>query len=334
LHIPDGYLSPATCLVFYGSMAPLWFKGARKVEGEFHTQGLSRLSLASAFVFVIMMFNFPLPGGTSGHLVGAAILAITLGPWAAFISISLVIFLQALIFGDGGVTAIGANAFNMAFIMSFVSYGVFKIFSFGESGRGRLFLASALAGYVSVIIAALAVALELGIQPLVAMDAMGRPLYAPYSLGITLPAVVIPHMLFFGPVEALGTALVLGSLHRRGHEPMPSASRGGTRPLWWGLSALVVMTPLGLVSTGVPWGEWSPKVFSELFGFIPAGMARLGQSWGGLLPGYGISGMAANIAGKHGAMGSALVYILSAALGSLALVFLVYIWGRLWRRGS
>jgi len=329
LHIPDGYLSPATCLVFYGSMAPLWFAGAAKVEGHFRAGGLSRLSLAAAFVFVLMMFNFPLPGGTSGHLVGAAILAVTLGPWSAFVSISIVIFLQAFIFGDGGVTAIGANAFNMAFIMSFVSYCVFQAISCGRPGRGRFILASALAGYVSVVVAALAVALELGVQPLVAMDSLGRPLYAPYSLGITLPAMVLPHLLFFGPVEALGTALVLTAL--QGSDALPSISprQRSAKPLWLGLSALVVMTPLGLLSREVPWGEWSPRAFGLSFGFIPSGMARLGNLWNGLLPNYGIGALA----GRYGVMGSVFVYILSAAIGSLALVCFIYLWGRLWKRG-
>ncbi len=327
MHIPDGYLSPLTCAAFYGASVPLWYLGARKVEAGSSTRGLSRVSLAAAFVFVLMMFNFPLPGGTSGHLVGAAILSITLGPWAAFIAISLALFIQALVFGDGGVTALGANAFNMAFIMSFASYGVYRLISGGRSGRMRTLMAQALAGYVSVVLAALLVAVELGVQPIIAMDSAGRALYAPYPLGVTLPAVLIPHMLFFGPVEALGTALVLRSLRGRGNDEVWKGGR--ERPLWWGLSALVVITPLGLAAGGAPWGEWSPRAFGEVFGFIPAGMARLGGFWNGVLPAYGIGGLTAG----YGTLGTALVYIFSAAMGSSLLVFFIYLWGRLWRKG-
>jgi cobalt/nickel transport system permease protein len=332
MHIPDGYLGPATCVVFYGAMSPLWYVGARRVEAGLGARGLPRLSLASAFVFVLMMFNFPLPGGTSGHLVGAAILAVTLGPWAAFIAISLALFIQALVFGDGGVTALGANVFNMAFLMSFTAYAVHGLLAGPIREKGlRSFMAAALAGYVSVIAAALAVALELGVQPLIAVDVAGNPLYAPYHLGVTLPAVLIPHLLFFGPVEALGTALVLRSLGEGARRVAPRPAHGVSgreRPLWWGLSALVIMTPLGLAASGAPWGEWSPEAFGEIFGFLPEGMAWLGGLWRGIMPGYGIGALAP----RFGALGSALVYILSAAMGSALIVFFVYLWGRLWQK--
>ncbi len=328
MHIPDGYLGPATCAVFYGVVAPLWYRGARRLEGSQSARELPRISLASAFVFVLMMFNFPLPGGTSGHLVGAAILSVTLGPWAAFMALSLALFIQAVVFGDGGITALGANAFNMAFLMSFSSYGIYRILA--PRGRGSAFryaLASALAGYVSVCLAALALALELGIQPLVAADAAGNPLYAPYPLGITMPAVLIPHLLFFGPVEALGTALVLASLRARGETSAVKGHRG-SRPLWWGLSALVLVTPAGLAASGAPWGEWGPHAFREIFGFLPRGMERLGGIWRGVLPSYGAGGLGAG----SGRLGSALLYMASAAIGSILIVLLVYVWGRLWQR--
>ncbi len=338
MHIPDGYLGPATCVVFYGAMAPLWYGGARRVEGGLGARGLPRLSLASAFVFVLMMFNFPLPGGTSGHLVGAAILAVTLGPWAAFLAISLALFIQALVFGDGGITALGANAFNMAFLMSFTAYAVHGLLApppagLRHAGGGvRAFAAAALAGYVSVAAAALAVAVELGVQPMIAADAAGNPLYAPYPLGVTMPAVLIPHLLFFGPVEALGTVLVLSRLGARSAGAPMAASTPQTRErsLWWGLSALVLMTPLGLAATGAPWGEWSPETFREIFGFLPEGMARLGGLWRGIMPGYGIGALA----GRFGSLGSALVYVVSAAAGSALIVFFVYLWGRLWQKNS
>ncbi len=329
MHIPDGYLSPATCLVFYATAAPLWFVGARKVESELSAAGVGRLSLASAFVFVIMMFNLPLPGGASGHLVGTAMLALTLGPWAAFISVSMVIFIQALVFGDGGVTAIGANAFNMAFIMSFVSVALYKIIPHGLKGSRRDIIAVFISTYIAVGISALAVSLELGVQPLIAMDAAHRPLYAPYTFAVTIPAVVLPHLLFFAPVEGLATALVLAS-KRLGVGRRHELGRSSRRTIFGAAAALVFMTPIGLAATGTPWGEWSPQGFMRIFGTIPTGMGRLAELWNGLLPGYGVAG----IAGRYGHLGSALVYIFSALLGSSLLVLFIFIWGRLWQRNS
>ena len=83
--------------------------------------------MAAAFSFLIMMFNVPIPGGTTGHAVGAGIIAILLGPWTAVIAVSVGLIIQAIVFGDGGITAIGANCFNIAVVMPFVSYGVFRL---------------------------------------------------------------------------------------------------------------------------------------------------------------------------------------------------------------
>ena len=77
------------------------------------------MAMAAAFSFVIMMFNIPLPGGTSAHAVGGTLLAVVLGPWAACICVTIALVIQALLFGDGGVWTFGANCFNMAFVMPF-----------------------------------------------------------------------------------------------------------------------------------------------------------------------------------------------------------------------
>ena len=149
----------------------------------------------SAFAFVVMMFNVPLPGGTSGHAVGVAAATIVLGPWGSILAISVALVIQALFFGDGGVTAIGANCFNMAIVGSFVASAVLV----AAAGRAplassRRVVAAALAGYVAVNAAALATAVELGLQPLLYHDASGAPLYCPYPLGIAVPAMMIGHL--------------------------------------------------------------------------------------------------------------------------------------------
>src|SRR5215467_9882746 len=102
MHIPDGYLSPATCAALYGASAPFWYVALERVKKALHTRLIPRLSLFAAFSFVIMMFNLPLPGGTTGHAVGSGIAVVVLGPWAAMLSISVALVIQALFFGDGG----------------------------------------------------------------------------------------------------------------------------------------------------------------------------------------------------------------------------------------
>src|SRR5580700_10901680 len=129
MHIPDGYLSPATCTALYASSAPFWYVGLRRVKKLLHTRLVPLLSLFAAFSFVIMMFNLPLPGGTTGHAVGVGIAAVVLGPWASMLAISIALIIQALFFGDGGITAIGANCFNMAIAGSLASYAIYRAIS-------------------------------------------------------------------------------------------------------------------------------------------------------------------------------------------------------------
>ena len=327
MHIPDGYLSPRTCIALYAGMASVWYLASRKLERTLKFKQMPLLSLGAAFTFVVMMFNIPIPGGSTGHIVGSSIVAIVLGPWAGVVAISLALTLQALFFGDGGLTTLGANCFNMAFLMSFTGYYAWRAVNIGGGGRTRNFIASAVAGYISVNVAALAVAFELGVQPALSHDALGRPLYAPYPLGVTMPAMMFSHLLFFGPVEAMGTALVVSYLYGAEKEVLKRPEGRGLKPLWAVLILLIVLTPLGLIATGTPWGEWGKGELRGLLGYVPEGMESLGEAWQGILPGYGIGG-----GGGSGVFGSAFGYILSAAVGSALVVFTVYMLGRFWHR--
>ena len=147
MHIPDGYLSPATCATLYSGSAPFWWISLRRLKRGLNTQLVPRLSVFAAFSFIVMMFNLPLPGGTTGHAVGVGIAAIVLGPWASIMAISMALVIQAFLFGDGGITAIGANCFNMAILGSLAAYGIYRLLS----GRApiespRRVMAAAVAG--------------------------------------------------------------------------------------------------------------------------------------------------------------------------------------------
>src|SRR5512143_1236637 len=127
MHIPDGYLSPSTCATLYVLAASGWYAALRRIKRILATRTIPLISVFAAFAFVVMMFNIPLPGGTTGHAVGVTIAAIVLGPWGAVVSISVALAIQAIVFGDGGITALGANCFNMAIAGSFVAWGVYRI---------------------------------------------------------------------------------------------------------------------------------------------------------------------------------------------------------------
>ena len=215
MHIPDGYLGPYTFMAFWIIMIPIWYYAGRKLSSELKSRQVPLLALSAAFSFVIMMFNVPIPGGSTGHAVGGAIIGIVLGPWAAVIAISVALVLQALMFGDGGITAIAANCFNMAVVIPFVGYYVYKIVS-GDTliTSSRRVIASAIAGWASLSLAAACAGFEFGIQPILHHDANGLPLYMPYPLSVTVPAMFLEHALGFGILEALITALIFAYIQR------------------------------------------------------------------------------------------------------------------------
>jgi cobalt/nickel transport system permease protein len=216
MHIPDGYLGPATSGLMYAAMLPVWLAASRIVKKTLKTKQVPLLAIAAAFSFVVMMFNVPIPGGTTGHAVGAVLAAILLGPWAACIAVTVALVTQALLFGDGGITAIGANCFNMAFIEVFAGYYLYKLIS-GSSpvNSGRRVFAAGLAGYIALNIAALSTAIMFGIQPLLHKTATGQALYCPYGLNVAIPAMLGEHMLIFGWVEAIVTASVIKYLQKQ-----------------------------------------------------------------------------------------------------------------------
>jgi cobalt/nickel transport system permease protein len=219
MHIPDGYLGPATCGVFYAVMLPIWALASKIVKKTLKARQVPMLAIGAAFSFVIMMFNVPIPGGSTGHAVGGVLVAILLGPWAACIAITVALVVQALLFGDGGITAIGANCFNIAFVLPFVGYYVYKVVSYNApKGSNRKVFAAGVAGYIGINVAALLAGVEFGLQPLLHHTASGQALYCPYGLNVAVTAMAGEHLLVFGWVEAIVTALVVKYLQKNAPE--------------------------------------------------------------------------------------------------------------------
>lgn len=210
MHIPDGYLSPQTYIPLIGVFVSSVAIAVKKVKKDVSARHIPYLGMAAAFSFIIMMFNLPIPGGTTGHAVGSAVIAILFGPWAAMIAVSVALIIQALVFGDGGITAIGANCFNMAVFMPFIAYYTFILFSKSTASKTRVSFAAFISGYLSLVMAAILTAVEFGIQPMIASTADGKALYCPYDLSIAIPVMAIEHLLFFGIIEGVITAIIVG----------------------------------------------------------------------------------------------------------------------------
>lgn len=308
MHIPDGYLSPSTCAVMGAACVPFWAMAVRRVKAAFNARLAPLISLCAAFSFVVMMFNLPLPGGTTGHAVGLGIAAIVIGPWASVLAISVALLIQAVFFGDGGITAFGANCFNMAIVGPFVAHAVYRAIA-GNTGAGsrRSVIAAGLAGYAGLNAAALLAGIEFGLQPMLFHDVSGAPLYAPYPLGIAVPAMMLGHLAFAGVAEGILSAGVVAWLQQNEpslfdwNRPRESARPKLARLGWAVVAVMVFAAPLGLIATGTAWGEWGVEDFktaesraamSAASGHVeppaeaPSGMARLAELWKAPLPDY------------------------------------------------
>src|SRR5579863_4394506 len=191
-------------------MAPVWFIAARRTRARLSSKQAPLLSMGAAFCFAIQMFNIPAVGGTTAHALVAGLLAILVGPWAALMGMTLTLVIQALLFGDGGILSLGANSFDMASVAVFVSYGVFKLLSDSrEMVSARYIAAAGFGAYAGTVAASLSAGILLGIQPIVAHDSAGHALYCPFGLGVSVPAMVMSHLLAAGPAEAIITVAAL-----------------------------------------------------------------------------------------------------------------------------
>jgi len=316
MHIPDGYLSPSTCAVLYAAAGVGWYGALRRLKRAFMTRLIPLISVFAAFSFVLMMFNLPLPGGTTGHAIGVTIAAIVLGPSGAILAISIAIAIQALFFGDGGITTLGANCFNMAIVGSLVAYATYRVVAARAAitSRRRV-VAAATAGYLAANAAAFVAAIEFGIQPIFFHDARGVPLYAPYPLSIAIPAMMIGHLAVAGIAEAVIAAGLVAYLQVADPSllrstcglPVGASStpevvlQRSLRKLWVTVALFMLLTPLGILAGGTAWGEWSANQVNAATSWkevsatgqnqaassaAPDGLRRLSSLWTAPIPNY------------------------------------------------
>jgi cobalt/nickel transport system permease protein len=219
VHIPDGFIAPQVYLPAAAAAGGGWFYGLRRLRSHLDERALPRLAVTTGLAFGLMSLSVPLPGGTSVHAMGIGLLALTFGVWTAFLSMSLVLLLQAVMFGEGGITTLPVNALAMGLAGSAAAclvHGALR-----RVHREAAVFAGAFAG---VMTAALVLAVVLGLQPVLAHRPDGTPLFFPFGLRVTLPAVLIPHAVV-GVGEGALTLLVLRFLGRL--DGAPRAQRTG-----------------------------------------------------------------------------------------------------------
>lgn len=309
MHIPENYLSPETCAVMAVLAAPVVITCAKRIKSKLSPQELPLLGVGAAVSFLLMMFNIPVPGGTSAHAVGGTLLAALLGPEAAVLSVASALLIQAVFFGDGGILALGANIFNMAVLMPLVGYGLYSLLKRALPNV----VALAIGAYAGINTAAFMAAIEFGIQPMLFHDPAGLALYAPYPLSIAIPAMMIPHLTIAGLAEVIFTVGIYSFVHGKDTGTISIKNK----VLYGIMGLLVVLCPLGLLTEATAWGEWGTDEIVDVaeggsaLGYVPQGMEQ-GFSWESPLADYAFPGMP-DVTG----------YILSAVIG-IALLVIVY----------
>lgn len=208
MHVPDGFFGPQTWLPAAGAAATAWTVAGRRVRRRLRAEAIPALGVTAACSFGLMLVAIPLPlGGASVHATGVAVLALRFGLPASFLAISLVLGLQALLLGDGGVTSLPVTALALGLIGSAAALGTERLLRPLGARTARF-----AAGWTAVMAAALVTGLALGLQPLLAVDAAGAPLYFPFGWETVLPAVLLPHAL----VGLLEGGITVAALARLG----------------------------------------------------------------------------------------------------------------------
>jgi cobalt/nickel transport system permease protein len=290
MHIPDGFLSTLVSLILWVISIIAIAYALRRLGKDMHERQVPLMGVMAAAIFAGQMLNFSIAGGTSGHLVGATLAMILLGPWAAIIVMTSVVSIQALVFQDGGLLALGANLFNMALIGVTVSY--FTFISIQKLARGKtwgIMVGGAVAAWLSVVIASLAAALELAIS-------------GTSPANIAVPAMGGVHMLI-GIGEALITVGALAFLYSARRDLLQTADKSpkGSALIWiFGLGFAVALAILSPLASAYPDGlEW----VAEQKGFLELARAPVYK----IIPDYVFPGinnqvMATILAGIAGAL--------------------------------
>ncbi len=297
MHIPDGFLSLAISLVCWLITILVDGIAISRTNKSLGERQVPLMGIMAAFIFAAQMINFPVAGGTSGHLLGGALAAVTLGPWAAMLVMTSVIAVQGLLFQDGGLTVMGANILNMGLVTVVVGYGLYRAV-LGRN-RGVKLAVAGMAAWLSVMAGALSTSLELWLS-------------GTAKLSIVIPAMLGIHALV-GIGESLITVAALAFIFRTRPDLLgeESASAKGSRA--WILAGLLVALAVVLLS---PLASANPDGLNRVA--IDLGFFKTAQAGTSPLAGYAISFL-----GK-----TPLSRIAAGAIGVLAVLGLAFLVGR------
>lgn len=292
MHLPDGFLDTPTAVASAAAAAGGVAIALREVRETIPPRRMPLLGLSAAFIFAAQMLNFPVVGGTSGHLMGGVLAAVLLGPGGAILVLTCVLIVQCLMFADGGLLALGANVFNIAIVSVGVGWGVFRLVRRAvpmEARRSTVF-AAAFAGWCSTVAASIACAGELALSGT-----------APWSL--TFPAMANIHMVI-GVGEGVITALVLHAVMRARPDLLGASSDTGGRHRSFAYLTLVTAGLVVFVAPfASPWPDGLSRVAAQLgFDHLAAGPAAPAPFPGYAVPFVGSPSGATALAGLVGAL--------------------------------
>ena len=306
MHIPDGFLDAKTAATTGVLAAGGITLAVRQLRRQLPPQRVPLLGLAAAFVFAAQMLNFPVAGGTSGHLVGSALIAVLLGPGAAVLVLAAVLIVQCFVFADGGLLALGANIFNMGVVGGIAGYVIYRGVRRFFGGTRGVVMAAAFASWCATVLAAIMCAGELALSGTVAWS-------------VVFPAMVNAHMLI-GLGEALITGLVVITIHRTRPELIEPSMCATTALGYRQVLGYGLLISLGLAlfvsPFACPWPDGLERVAGALgFEHRAAGQPLVPA----LMPDYQLGGMhsATFATSLAGVIGTIIVFALSFALARL-----------------
>ncbi|MEI6083132.1 MAG: energy-coupling factor ABC transporter permease [Verrucomicrobiota bacterium] len=254
MHIPDGFLDAKTAAATGVLAAGGVGVALRHVRRQLPRRKVPLLGLAAAFVFAVQMLNFPVAGGTSGHLIGGVLTAVLLGPSAAVVVLAAVLIVQCLLFADGGVTALGANIFNMGLVGGVAGYAIYRLVSGWSKSLRQKVVAAVFAAWCSTVLASIVCAGELALSGTV-------------SWSVAFSAMASVHMLI-GIGEGLITALVVVAIARARPDLLESLAEADARPGYAPVLVFGLLISLGLALFVAPfacsWPDGLEKVAATL----------------------------------------------------------------------
>lgn len=202
LHIPDGFLNLPISLVTWAIAIALIALSLNRAQAEYQERAVPLMGVCAAFIFAAQMINFPIPGGTSGHLLGGTLAGVLLGPWAGSLVMAVVFIVQSVVFQDGGITVLGANITNMGLIGTFCGYYLYRAIrqAFGRDIWRGVATGTAVAAWTSVFVASILCAVQLALSGTV-------------PFGVAISAMAFWHLLI-GIGEAVITVFTVHFIWR------------------------------------------------------------------------------------------------------------------------